>query len=152
MQNIVKNKISARIENNSFTNMRNSHTFTICGMNLISTDVVVMHGQAIKIARDVVGGATVCVPVVVDADARCSSCSSARLRNIVLLEAMPTVVGSMTDLQADLALRLGRAAAARATMREATTGRMATTASTSMTAIRGARATTTEVSTTARGS
>jgi hypothetical protein len=61
MQDIIKNKITSGIGNNDFTNASNVHTYSVCSMNLVSAGIVIMHGEAVQVPYDVVGGTEICV-------------------------------------------------------------------------------------------
>jgi hypothetical protein len=47
MQDIIKNKITARIGNTSFTNASYVHTYSISSMNLVSASITIMHSEAV---------------------------------------------------------------------------------------------------------
>jgi hypothetical protein len=67
MQDVIKNKITSRIGNNSFTNVSYVHTCSISSMNLISANIKIMHSEVIQVSCNVVGGTEIRVPHVVEA-------------------------------------------------------------------------------------
>ena len=56
-------KITSRGTNGSVTNMTNFHTLSVCSVNLIVDVVLVVDGQLVEFAGDVIGGASVQIPV-----------------------------------------------------------------------------------------
>ena len=62
MQDVLKMKITSRGTNGSVTNMTNFHTFSVCSVDLIVVVVLVVDGQLVELAGDVIGGASVQIP------------------------------------------------------------------------------------------
>jgi hypothetical protein len=87
--------------------MSNVHTWPICCMNLIRAGVGIMHLELVKIACNMIYRARVYVPSAISTMS--SSCSSAWLGYIVLLEPVPTIISGMANLQTDLTLWARRA-------------------------------------------
>ena len=63
MQDVLKMKITSRGTNGSVTNMTNFHTFSVCSVNLIVAVVLVVDGQLVELVGEVIGGASVQIPV-----------------------------------------------------------------------------------------
>jgi hypothetical protein len=90
MQNIVKDKTTTGSGDNGFTNTVNVHILAICSMDLTSANIAIMHGEFIQVLGDMIHGTGVRVPIIIEARGR-GSCSSARFRNVILLEVIPTM-------------------------------------------------------------
>src|SRR6266542_1391405 len=96
------------------TNMRNLQTCTICYVNLILAIVVLMHGEAVQVVGEVVGGTRVEVPVLVSRAMRDHVARAVIVALIDMVEAVATLESFMAKLLVDLAL--GAIAAVAATI------------------------------------
>ena len=108
------------------TNMRNSQTCTICYVNLILATIAVMHGEAVQVIGEVVGGARVKIPVVVGDTMGDHVARAVTIALIDMVEAVATLESFMAKLLVDLAL--GAIAAVAATSLAAVLTRGATLA------------------------
>jgi predicted secreted protein len=67
MNNIFKMQIFRGGVTNCMTNMTNAHTLSICHVNLLMALVLLSHGELVELTDDVVGGASVAIPIGVHA-------------------------------------------------------------------------------------
>lgn len=103
MKNLVKMQVSSRGRNNRTTNMFNLHTCTTCRMNLVITIVLVMHGQVLQVAGDVIGRPRICVPGGIDRGGAHGSSNVTFFRHVVFIKPMPAVRGHVSTFKEDLA-------------------------------------------------
>ena len=88
------------------TNVTNFHTFSTGGVDVIFATVLLSHGHLVKLAGDVVCGTAVNVPICVDTVGAISSSGHffiLRRLIIVLIKAVPAVLGCVARLATDLA-------------------------------------------------
>ena len=86
--------------------MTNFHTFSTCCVDVIFATVFLAHGHLLQLTGDVVRGAAIDVPVGVDAVGAISSSGHffiLRRLIIVLIKAVPAVLGRVPRLPTDLA-------------------------------------------------
>jgi hypothetical protein len=103
MQDIIQSKIKGMGGDNRITNMSNVRTWHIGCKNLIIATVGIMQREFVEISCNMVRGPGVCVLVGVGSTIR-SHRSIMWLKAGIVLIALPTSIGSVTNLWADLAL------------------------------------------------
>jgi hypothetical protein len=98
MQNVFKHNIMIMGVNGRVANMRNVH-------NLISSSVLALHGELVKIAGDVVRGTRVQVPTGIDAIGIGSHINIFLFTSEGVIEPLPTLQNDMVNLATQLTLR-----------------------------------------------
>ena len=112
MQIFSKMKFAMGSFDNCMTNVMDPHTCTTSSVDLVLAAVFFPHGHLLKFAGDVFGGATVDVPVGVDAIGAVRSSSHLVLvlgGVIIIVVAVPTVPSAVPEPAADMAARRIRA-------------------------------------------
>jgi hypothetical protein len=92
------------------TNVVDFHTIAVCSVHTVTSLVLVMSGELIQRTSDVVGGASVCVPVGVNAIGRSVGSLVITISFIIRIIAIapPTITGRVTIYLANLAAYLNK--------------------------------------------
>ena len=101
MKDILKKKFTRRGMKSCISNITDVHTCAIGGVNLLMSAIFVTNSQLLKFAGDMICGATISIPVGVDAVGFCRSSTVL----IVFVIAEVTLLRFMVGLLADLTWR-----------------------------------------------
>lgn len=84
--------------------MSNCHTKNVCRVYLVTTIVLVPHGQLVKFSDDVIGGASIYIPVCIDVIGVGDSVSPLLLMVIVFIAPPTSTSATWMMFEADLTL------------------------------------------------